>query len=391
MVWGLDGFQYGLHTIFPKVNTTGDQVPEECAIFTDRIIEEAAVSTYGLMSNTEDGIQTQETLLARYEMLVEELDARDIQPLPSGCRIVETSDGHSTRKGIKVMDFCNDNGIWQWLEEADTSGIFQALDQYNKKFHIYYNKTSKEFKIQYGNQTTVVNNEWFMRVISFMWLNWSTRLDRIKSFRSVGLCQGGQALRPDLIDRSSFILDLAEDSPAVSPIKIDIISPVDERAGSAGYYHNKFDQAMVIIAKFQERPVLPSEAGVLEPKPPKKTAGPKRITINSGHGSIRISKARENKHDALLVKEQAESLAAAKADAREEKASIEWQDWINLNYHFELCENECVCEKNEACLAKKFKKCSYCGDIKKNKCAKRACKESLLPITNGEPLLAIEN
>lgn len=128
MVWGLDGFQYGLHTIFPKANTTGDQVPQECAIFTDRIIEESAVSTYGLMSNTEDGIQTQETLLARYGMLVEELDARNIQPLPSGCRIVETSDGHSTRKGIKVMDFCNDNGIWQWLEEADTSGIFQALD-----------------------------------------------------------------------------------------------------------------------------------------------------------------------------------------------------------------------------------------------------------------------
>lgn len=230
-----------------------------------------------------------------------------------------------------------------------------------------------------------------MRVISFMWLNWSTRLDRIKSFRSVGLCQGGQALRPDLIDRSSFILDLAEASPAASPIKVDIISPVGERTGSASYYRNKFDQAMVIIAKLQERPVLPSEAGVLEPKPPKKTAGPKRVTINSGHGSIRISKARENKHDALLAQEQAESLAAAKADAREEKALIEWQDWVNLKFHFELCENGCVCEKNEACLAKKFKKCNSCGDIKKNKCAKRACKEILMPIANGEPLLAIEN
>ena len=59
-------------------------------------------------------------------MLVDELDERGIERLASGCRIVETSDGHSTRKGIKVMDYCNDQGIWQWLEEADTSGIFQA-------------------------------------------------------------------------------------------------------------------------------------------------------------------------------------------------------------------------------------------------------------------------
>ena len=111
MVWGLDGFQYGLHVIFPKTNTTGDQVPvsEDCAIhvhvFTDRILEKTALSTYGLLSNTEDGIQTQDTLLERYryEMLVEELDERGIEPLASGCRIVETSDGHSTRKGIRVI------------------------------------------------------------------------------------------------------------------------------------------------------------------------------------------------------------------------------------------------------------------------------------------------
>ena len=290
------------------------------------------------------------------------------------------------------MDFCDDNGIWQWLEplqleEADTSGIFQALDQYNKKFHIHYNGTIKEFKIQYKSQITVVNNEWFMKAMAFMWLNWSTRLDRIKSFRSVGLCQGGQALRPDLIDRSNFILDLGEDSPAVSQIKVEIISPIDERAGSANYYRKKLEQAMVIIEKLQERPDLPSEAGVLEPRPPKQTSGPKRVTVNSGHGSIRITKARENKHQTLSEKERDESLAAAKADAREEKATMAWQEWVNLSYHFGLCEIECVCEKNDACLAKKFKKCASCGDIKKKACSKKACK---VPTNVVEPLLAIE-
>jgi hypothetical protein len=132
------------------------------------------------------------------------------------------------------------------------------LDQYNKKFHIHYNGTIREFKIQYKSQITVVNNEWFMKAMAFMWLNWSTRLDRIKSFRSVGLCQGGQALRPDLNDRSNFILDLGEDSPAVSPIKVEIISPIDERACSANYYRKKLEQAMAIIEKLQERPDLPS-------------------------------------------------------------------------------------------------------------------------------------
>ena len=104
------------------------------------------------------------------------------------------------------------------------------------------------------------------------------------------LCQGGQALRPDLIDRSNFIL--GEHSPAVSPIKVEIISPIDERACSANYYRKKLEQAMAIIEKLQERPDLPSEAGVLDPKPPKQTSGSKRVTVNSGHGSIRQSLCR---------------------------------------------------------------------------------------------------
>ena len=79
------------------------------------------------------------------------------------------------------------------------------------------------------------------------------------------------------------------------------------------------------------------------------------MTVNSGHGSIRITKARENKHHKLSEKERDESLAAAKADAREENATMAWQEWVNLSYHFGLCEIECVCEKNDACLAKKFK------------------------------------
>ena len=83
-------------------------------------------------------------------------------------------------------------------------------------------------------------------------------------------------------------------------------------------------------------------------------------------------------------------VADARATAREEKKTIEWQEWSNLSYHFELCENECVCEKNDDCLAKKLNKCNYCGDIKKSKCSKRACKAQQLPIANGEPMLAIE-
>ena len=102
--------------------------------------------------------------------------------------MLESFDGHSTRKGKEFMDYCNDNGIWQWLEESDTSGIFQALDQYNKKFHIYYNITIKEFRIQYGDLITTVNKEWFMKAVSFMWLSWSTRLDRIKKLSNSWAC-----------------------------------------------------------------------------------------------------------------------------------------------------------------------------------------------------------
>jgi hypothetical protein len=48
MVWGLDGVQYGLHVIFPKVTVTDDMMPDTLEIFTDRILEEQAVSTYEL-------------------------------------------------------------------------------------------------------------------------------------------------------------------------------------------------------------------------------------------------------------------------------------------------------------------------------------------------------
>ena len=97
-----------------------------------------------------------------------------------------------------------------------------------------------------------------------------------------------------------------------SPIRIEImiISPVDERAGSVNYIRNKYEQAMVLIGKLQDRPVLPSECGEMEPRPLKKNKGVKRITINTGHGSIRITKGRERKHEHLAHKELEESLSS---------------------------------------------------------------------------------
>lgn len=52
MIWGLDGFAWGANLIVARETITEDMLPEKCEIFTDRIIDEMKISTYGVIHLT---------------------------------------------------------------------------------------------------------------------------------------------------------------------------------------------------------------------------------------------------------------------------------------------------------------------------------------------------
>ena len=58
MVWGLGGFQYGLHVNLKRTTVTAGSIPDEMSVFYDKIKEDAMVSTYPLLSTSECGVKT---------------------------------------------------------------------------------------------------------------------------------------------------------------------------------------------------------------------------------------------------------------------------------------------------------------------------------------------
>ena len=99
------------------------------------------ISTHGLLTINESGVQTESSLIEALKMLVKELKERKVQ-FP----VVLLSDSHASRKGEKVLAFARKNGIRFFFEPSNTSGWLQALDQFNKKFHERYKKAKQRYK-----------------------------------------------------------------------------------------------------------------------------------------------------------------------------------------------------------------------------------------------------
>ena len=141
MVWGLDGFQYGPHLLVSRETITEGLVSEAMANYKSEIFEfPVMLSTFGLITNNAHGVQTGQSLLARYKVLDQELTAQDV-PRP----VVELSDNHESRFDPHVMAFCAEKKIRQFFEPPKTSNYLQALDQFNKKFAEAYTKEKKRY------------------------------------------------------------------------------------------------------------------------------------------------------------------------------------------------------------------------------------------------------
>jgi hypothetical protein len=207
MTWGLDGFAYGPGILIAREHLTESLLPrgdyQLDKVFNNQIFEHAAISSYSLIHNNKAGCQTQKSLKDAMEMLDKELRAREV-PRP----VVVMSDCHESRYGKELLAWCKSVGIFFFFEKPKTSGFLQALDQYNRKFHIEYNKGLREYRITEGYSRGCPAEEVnlgvkdFLAIFSTVWFNWSSKLDRITAFRRVGICT--DALRPDLVNRKNF-------------------------------------------------------------------------------------------------------------------------------------------------------------------------------------------
>ena len=97
MVIGLGGFQYGLHINVARSGWTEGSVPDTLAIFTHRILEEQKMSTYGMLTASDCGMNTGEVKLARLKMLHKELVARGVK-FP----VVYMADNHSSNLDVEI-------------------------------------------------------------------------------------------------------------------------------------------------------------------------------------------------------------------------------------------------------------------------------------------------
>ena len=261
MTWGLDGFAYGAHVLVARENITEGIVADELeGVFDNQINEHGRYSTHGLITNTKKGVQTGVSLLEAYKMLDKELEERNI-PRP----VVMLTDNHESRYDDEVLAFLKEKQIRQFAEKPKTSRIFQALDQYNRKFHIEYRKGVREFKVKEAHRLTQqrdaaaaaaaaergeptprlstkvyeadvrVGMADFLNIFSLVWFTWSTAMDRITSFRRVGITT--DALRPDLICRDDFAPARLEATPnpaprSTSPMRPTRLFPTPEDGGA---------------------------------------------------------------------------------------------------------------------------------------------------------------
>ena len=142
MTWGLHGMQCGLHVVLKRCSITEGLVIDELELFGDTIFERVMYSSFGLISTTARGVQTEESCLQAYKMLDRELTARNV---PRSVMMLTGS--HASRKGERVLQFCSGVGIRQHFEPSQSYDLLQALDQFNKKFHEAYSKERKRYQV----------------------------------------------------------------------------------------------------------------------------------------------------------------------------------------------------------------------------------------------------
>ena len=370
MTIGLDGFQYGLHVLMERTTITEDLCIEQFAKFDKKINEQFGVSTYGLISTTERGVQTGSSLLEVYRMLDKELTDRGV-PRP----VVMLTDAHASRQDEDVLEFCREVQIRQFAEPPATSGWAQALDQYNKMFHESYNKERRRYKQEQRDRDMhSMTQADFLCVVERVWFHWWSPADRRNAFKKVGITIKG--IDKSQINRSKFVMPPR--SPQPERISTTIPSPAGVRRRSNEWYKMKLEAAEDIILQQTQRPVGPKEAGVLEVDVVAPVKSMSRTRVTSGFGSYEMQDLLGKRKAQETERQDKERESSSKRSDRvtrkaneEAEATARWEGW-------DACRGACVCvdlQEEEQCRWLSLKGCRFCHCVMKKKCAKKACKE----------------
>jgi hypothetical protein len=145
--------------------------------FTDEMVP----SFEALISNTECGIQTRESFLARVKYLCAQMDARGV---PNG-RVLVT-DGHASHFSIPLFEYLESVDMDLYLEPPDSSTNLQMLDQVFRALHAHFDKTMKKMLQKDPNRT--IDHKLFLEVITIARQQWILNTDFMKAFAKVTLC-----------------------------------------------------------------------------------------------------------------------------------------------------------------------------------------------------------
>ena len=228
MCWDLSGWLYGCQLVLKRKELTDDmavQPPRGARQFDDVTDLAHMQSRYCIFSRTKDDMQTQVSFLEFLELLDKQITAQSEAEVAAGLEpikrpVVVCLDNHSSRYSEDVLVSMSGQqsrlGMRMFTEEPGTSGFLQSLDQYNSKFHRYYNKGRDTYKTafqaRHGKPCAFGLLE-FLKVLGGdadlglpgMWFAWVDPYDVVTAWRKVGIV--GNVLRPDQIDRSEFIHD----------------------------------------------------------------------------------------------------------------------------------------------------------------------------------------
>ena len=342
-------------TIQPFSNFSGDlamcQVLFSGTGLTSHMCPETATDNIEnlFISVTEKGVSTQESLYAAYVNLESVI-------LERGCEKPQViiADGHKSRFGEKVLSFCENKHLDQFILPPDTSGVTQKHDQINQKLHSAYEAKKDEIFSDYA----VINKEGFMTILAEVWNKWASPQCIVKAGKRVGISKEG--LNVNWMDQDKFEQAEAILNPP-TPSK-NLGSPKNLRKGSAAYSKAKYNQ------RTDQNQSLSNSEVDLEEVPglmPYKTIKPKMTTIKrimDVHGSMKASDVR------LLIQEKNE--VEKKKVEKKEATHLQKEETKKL---FLSCVTKCSCLE-KVCKALSLQQCSVCGNVQKSQCNKKVCK-----------------
>lgn len=382
-VQALSGFMGGLQMIIPRKYAHGDMAPvSDCwrldaRVFDDTIDLASLNSRHCTISHTENGMQTAasmrqwlQTIDAELTQLEEKLD-RTLRPIVMGM------DQASAHCDERFMEDALEKGIRVWYEESKTSHFLQCLDQYFRKWHLSYRKNVKLERLIRKKPSLKIDWEIFTMILCRSWFTWSEPIDRINSFRKVGITS--LELRPDLINRATFYVqkDIDEDEAKEPVLNTTVEEPEGVEVDSKEYWKAKFERSQGIVEKLVNVPCTPKEAGVLQLSPTTcQEWDSKRDRLNDeAFGSCKLKDMIETKkRKRLAAEEDRERIESNKIARIEKKSAAQAAKEVAMKA-WAACALGCACGVSPCPWAKKVY-CLQCRELKTGQCRKIACKKA---------------